>query len=442
MMKSSIPIVALSAALVVALPARGKTLEQTVAETLDSHPQVRLEYNRFKAREEQVNQARSDYLPQIDLYGRYGYRQSDTPTGRSRSGDHDLETTPTEAGISISQLIFDGFATSANVDRLGKEAAANQWALFSRAEDTALEVTRVYLGVLKAQQLLELADHNLANHQAIHDKIQQRSRSGLGSSADLAQSAGRLARAQSNRIAAVNNLLDAQTQFRTVTNAEPETLILPMPDHSLLPEDRVGAISASDNHPLLRSAQLDIAAAHAERRSAQGDYYPELSLRLNGGWGEDLGDYEGHNNDLAATLELKYNLFAGGATRARSREAAYKVGSAKSIQERAYRDVIEGMRLSWNAYEQLGVQKQYLREHVEASKEAQLAYSEQFRLGQRTLLDLLDTENELFRAREDFVRAEMDELLAKYRILNASGRLLDSLRVTRPSEWAAERDYE
>jgi adhesin transport system outer membrane protein len=79
---------------------------------------------------------------------------------------------------------------------------------------------------------------------------------------------------------------------------------------------------------------------------------------------------------------------------------------------------------------------------VIAAKDTQVSYSQQFNLGQRTLLDLLDTENELFEARKDYLEAEYDEIISEYRILNATGRLLESLRVTRPDVWKGEREYQ
>ncbi|WP_298439452.1 TolC family outer membrane protein [uncultured Ferrimonas sp.] len=437
-MKVLAPMVVLISSLLAA-HAAATTLEQAVAHTLDTNPQIRFNFNRFKASEEQVNQASGGYLPQVDLHASYGYDWADTRTGRA-SGDHALEHDPRVAGITISQLIFDGFRTPGEVKRLGFEASAEQWTLFSAAEDMALTVAQRYIALLAATQQLELADHNLDNHKQIHDKIRQRADSGLGSSADLAQSNGRLARANSNRIAAYNNLLDSQTQYLNVVDRLPDELIIPMPDHDMLPSDLNSALASSSDHPLLKSSRFDVEAAVQQRRVAKAEHYPTVSLRVDGNWGEDRNNQTGHNNDVSATLEMRYSLFAGGSTQANVRNAAYQLGSAKSVQERANRDVIEGMRLSWNAYEQLGLQKGFIRQHVEASKEAQLAYSEQFRLGQRSLLDLLDTENELFQARQDYVRAEMDELLAKYRVLNASGRLLDSLRITRPPQWAAEHD--
>ena len=141
-------------------------------------------------------------------------------------------------------------------------------------------------------------------------------------------------------------------------------------------------------------------------------------------------------------VRVRYNLFAGGKDLAREKETAYKLGEAKEIRQRAQREVVEGVNLAWNAFEMLAPQKQYIRDHVVASKDTQSAYAQQFNLGQRSLLDLLDTENELFEARKDYLQAEYDEIIAKYRVLNSTGRLLDSLKVTRPEAWRGEHNYE
>lgn len=206
---------------------------------------------------------------------------------------------------------------------------------------------------------------------------------------------------------------------------------------------------------MLKSAAADINAAENERSSAQSSYYPRVTLELDGNWNNNLDgedgiagtgafrtDVGGYNNDLVAMVRVRYNLFAGGKDLAREKEAAYKIGEAKEIRQRAYREVVEGVNLAWNAYEMLTPQKDYIREHVKAAKDTQVAYTQQFNLGQRTLLDLLDTENELFEARKDYLQAEFDEIVAKYRVLNATGRLLDSLKVTRPTVWQGEREYE
>ncbi|ASJ95368.1 TolC family outer membrane protein [Shewanella marisflavi] len=458
-LKRSAMALAVSAMLITGA-ASSQTLEQAVAHTLDTNPDIRIAFNRFKAREEQVNQARAGYMPSIDISGGYGWEQTNSPSTRRRAGQGDvdddgvIELMRGEVGFSIKQMIFDGFYTSSEVDRYSFEASADQWALFAAAEDIALDVAKVYINYIRSEQVLTLAEKNLQSHKDIYEQIKQRTDSGLGSIADLSQITGRLARANANVIAAKNNFYDAKAQFIRIVEKEPENLIVPVPDDDMLPTDLSDGLKvAQENHPILKSATSDISAAENERSSAKSNYYPKLSLELGGNWNDNIDGEDGysvfanqnvggHSNDLVAMVRVKYNLFAGGKDLAREKEAAYKVGEAKEIRQRAYRQVVEGVNLAWNAYEMLEPQKLYIRDHVIAAKDTQVAYSQQFNLGQRTLLDLLDTENELFEARKDYLDAEYDEILSEYRILNATGRLLESLRVTRPDVWKGEREYE
>ena len=455
--RSTLALVA--GALIFPASAYSQTLEQAVAHTLDTNPEIRIAFNRFKAREEQVNQAMAGYMPTVDISGGYGWEQTNSPSTRRKAGVGEvddegvIELERGEAGFSIKQMLFDGFYTSSEVDRYSFEASAEQWALFAAAEDMALDVAKVYVNYIKSEQVLTLAEKNLLSHQDIYAQIKERTDSGLGSIADLSQITGRRARANANVISAKNNFYDAKAQFVRVVEQQPEALIVPVPDDDMLPEDLDTSVRlAQENHPILKSASNDIEAAVNERNSAQSNYYPKLSLELDGNWNNNLDGEDGfsvlasqnvggHSNDLVAMVRIKYNLFAGGRDRAREREASYKIGEAKEIRERAYRQVVEGVNLAWNAYELLVPQKMYIRDHVVAAKDTQVAYSQQFNLGQRTLLDLLDTENELFEARKDYLEAEYDEILSEYRILNATGRLLESLRVTRPDVWQGERNY-
>lgn len=442
------------------LSAQSQTLEQAVAHTLDTNPDLRVAFNRFKAREEQVNQAIAGYMPTVDITGGYGYEQTDSVSTRRRKNVGDVDSNGVaelnrgEFGVSLKQMLFDGFYTSSEVDRYSFEASADQWALLAAAEDMALDVSKVYLNYLRTEEVLKLAEKNLNSHKEIYEQIKQRTDSGLGSTADLSQISGRLARANANVISARNNFLDAKAQFIRVVEVEPVDLIQPVPDADMLPKDlSSGLVVAQENHPILKSAANDIRAAENERSSVQANYYPQVSLELNGNWNNDVGgedgvsvipsqDVGGYSNDIVAMVRVRYNLFAGGKDLAREKETAYKLGEAKEINQRAQREVVEGVNLAWNAFEMLAPQKQYIRDHVIAAKDTQSAYAQQFNLGQRSLLDLLDTENELFEARKDYLQAEYDEITAKYRVLNSTGRLLDSLKVTRPEAWRGERNYE
>ncbi len=434
---------------------KAQSLEQAVALALDTHPDIREAFARFKAKEEDVNRASAGYLPSLDLTAGYGYEYTDTPTNRRANLGFDngeTELRRGELGLTLRQMLFDGMLTSSEVKRTKFEASAEQWSLISTAEDLALSVSRAYLKYIKTSELVTLAEKNVASHQEIYSQIKQRTDSGMGSIADLSQASGRLARAQSNLIAAQNNLYDAQIEFVSLTNVTPTDLVIPVPDADMLPTDKASGLAlALETHPVIKSAQQDINAARAYGEVVESNYYPKLSLELeanadNNIAGEDgftrfATDVGGHRNDLRLMLRMRYNLYSGGKDVAEERSAAYKVSQAKEINYRAHRQVTESFGLAWNAYQMLGQQKKFIQQHVETSKDSQLAYQQQFSLGQRTLLDLLDTENELFQARQDYLDAKFDELIARYRLLNASGKLLDSLRVTRSKTWQGEHQY-
>lgn len=442
-----------------ALPVKGlyaQSLEQTVALALDTHPDIGQAFARFKSKEEDVNRALAGYLPTIDITVGYGYEYTDSPSNRRIDlgfDDGKTELGRGEFGVSLRQMLFDGMFTSSEVKRTKFEASAEQWLLISTAEDLALSVSQAYLNYLKSQQLVVLSEKNVESHQEIYSQIKERTDSGLGSIADLSQVTGRLARAQSNLISARNNYRDAEAEFISLTNITPDDLVMPVPDADMLPRDNTsGLILAIERHPIIKSARQDINAARAFSDSVKANYYPKLSLELGANTDNDMAgesgfnrlgpNVGGHRNDLTVMLRMRYNLYSGGKDVALERGAAYKTVEAKEINFRAHRQVTESFGLAWNAYEMLGLQKQFIQQHVVTSKETQKAYQQQFSLGQRNLLDLLDTENELFQARKDYLDANFDELSARYRLLNVTGQLLESLRVTRSDEWQEEHRYD
>jgi adhesin transport system outer membrane protein len=432
-----------------------QSLEQAVAFTFDTHPELRAAYTRFKVSEKQIEQATSGYLPTVDITAGIGYEYTDSPSTRRQigtDGEGTAELQRSEIGLSLRQEIFSGFYTSSEVERTTYATRAEQWRLHGIAEDLALRVSKVYIDLIKAKELVALAEKNLAAHQDIYEQIKQRTDSGFSSSADLSQINGRLAKAYSNLIASKNNYLDAEVTFYRVIEQRPDNLVIPFPDASLLPQtEREGIKITLKNHPVVKSAVNDINAARAQYKTAKSNYYPKVSFEVNANYNDNLDGEDGHsitsrdvggaNNEVVAMLRVSYNLFSGGKHDAYTKETAYKISEAKELNSNVHRQVTEGFILSWNAFEQLNLQKKYIKMHVISSKDTQSDYKEQFKVGQRSLLDLLDTENELYQARRDFLDAEFTEISAQYRILHAMGLLVDALRVTRPNSWSGEENY-
>ncbi|EEF80603.1 type I secretion outer membrane protein, TolC family [Methylophaga thiooxydans DMS010] len=400
--------------------------------TVKTNPDVLAAVHERQAVSKEVDQAKAGYYPTLDLQVGTGWEMTDNPSTRG-SGKGEVHLNRDEARLDARQMLFDGMETKNEVERQEARTNSRAFSVFSSAENTGLDAVEAYLNVLRRQHLVELAQTNLEAHQRTHDQIMLRSERGVGRKADMDQSLGRLALAEANLMSEQSNLRDAETSYIRVVGMEPDTLSQPDSPISLIPQTRDEAIAtAVDNHPTLRLAAFDVESAQAQHATAKAPFYPDLHLELGTRADHDIDGQEGKDKDLYAMLRLRYNLVNGGRDTARREETAFLINQAAEIRNNTHRQVEESVRLSWNAWETVKRQMSFRRQHVESSEKSRDAYQQQFSLGQRTLLDLLDSENEVFSARTALVNTQYDEMFAMYRILNSMGMLLQGLNVELP----------
>ncbi len=421
---------------IVPMSSRAISLEESVAGAIDYSPEVIAQYARYQSVVREQDAVFGNYLPQVNLYGAIGQEQvwydGDTKT--------DEDHTRTELGLRISQLIFDGFNTTADMDRLSFEAESERLSLISRAESVSLDVTRLYLEILKAQTILELAERNVREHEEIYQDIVDKANKGLSSRSDVAQVAARVATSKVSLISATNNMTDLQAQFVRLVGRPAENLTTPKFDEGLLPDNLATATKqAIDNHPELQVAMVDMDAARKEHRREKGDYYPEVRLELYANSNDNLGGPFGKDEDARIMLVVDYDLFSGLSTNARSESSAWRVEETRAIRLRTEREIIEGTELAWNAYSMLEQQLALLQINVDSAITAELGYLQQFNVGRRSLLDVLDSKVEVFLARRNYINTQYDHSYAAYRLLNAMGILTYALRVEYPEEWQKEQ---
>lgn len=403
------------------------TLEETVEQTLKTNPEMLAAIHEVQSREQEVKQARAEYLPHLSMSAATGEEERIAPATSNEA----VKLTRKELGLHARQLVFDGFATLAEIDRQKARVNSASFSSFDTAESLALRTAEVYLNVMRHARLLELARESLWEHQNIHDQMKLRSQTGVGSKADLDQIAARLALANANVVVAKNNLADAQANFYRVTAVFPQVQNMTRPDMPAeLPVSVEKAVDlAAKNHPVVLSAGADVEAAEAQYKASASRFMPRLDLEVDKRWDEDIGGIEGEDEDLIFGLRLSYDLYSGGTNRARRKQTAYLLEQAREIRNNSRRQAVESMQLSWNAYEALNLQIEYLQTHVVAAEATKEAYAKQFNIGRRTLLDLLNTETEVVEAKRSLINAEYDRLYASYRIFKASGNLLSKLGI-------------
>ncbi len=416
-----------------------QTLEQAVAITLATNPEIKGIFNEYVSSVKDNDASGGAYLPKLGIDAGIGYEGLRPPT---ETGRQDTDLTRKEASITFTQLIWDGSSTWNDIDRTAAEAESIRWQIFADASDIALRVTQVYLEAVKATEVLALSESNLAVHKDIYRDIKRRVDSGVGSTADLSQVEARISKAHGNLLAAQNNLFDTHTQFRRLVGQEPLGLIYPRADESKLPLSLNDALAdAYDNHPVIKVANTDVDSARFQYKQSKGSFFPTFSIEASQTWRDDAAGDEGRSDETLAMLRMRFNLYNGGIDNALSEKAAYQLNKSKDLRDDAYRQVEESLRLSWSALDLTLQQKDFLSDFVDSTSKTVIAYEKQYQIGQRTLLDLLNTENELFEARKDYLDAHYAEQYAKYRVMNAAGNLLDALLVDIPEEWTQRVEY-
>jgi adhesin transport system outer membrane protein len=439
-MNFKVAITGVIATVVFSSTVSAQSLKEALQQTVNENPEVQSAKDERLAVEQEIDQARAGYFPTIDLALGYGFEQSNNPSTRQRifnGGQGTVQYGREEGSLVVRQMLFDGLATPNEVERQKARTNAKAYNLFGRAEITALKSVESYLNVLRREELLLLAQENLTIHARTNDQIKLRGEQGIGKRADVEQSTGRLSLAETNLKAEEGNLKDAKTAFLRVVGAIPGKLETPADPNVLLPESIDAAVEkAVENHPILKSANADIDSAVSQHETAKAAYMPRVDFVGGGTLNRNLDGIPGTNQDATAMVQVKYNIFNGGKNLARRNETGHLIAQSKDIRDNTYRQVVESMRLSWVAHQTIKSQLEFYKDHRDASIKAMEAYQSQFNIGQRTLLDLLDSANEMFVAKSSYVNARYDETFAGYRILASMGALNKTLGVTLPQETA------
>lgn len=413
--------------------ARGQALKDVVIQTLESNPTVLSSVRRKDAADAAVEGAKGGYYPRVDWLWGTGREHSQNESTQPITPGY-LHLNRKQEGMILNQMLWDGFGVKSEVDRRRAISDSTAHKTYGTAEEIALQAIDAYLDVLRNRLQVSYARDNLQAHQRTFDQVKLRADKGVGRRADLDQIAARLALAQANMAAAESTLRDAEITYLKVVGKPSGTLTQPaVPQNIPKTVDEAVRIGL-DNHPILKSAQSDVEAAQAQRELSRSFYSPRFEVEASYANNKNIDGVEGPNRDRMVMLWLKWNLFRGFADNYRMKETAFQINEASEVARNTHRQVENAVRLAYNAFATARERLPQLERYVKASDATREAYNQQFAIGQRTLLDLLDSENEYYTARTQYLTGQFIDYSARYRILNAMGRLLTTLEVTPPEQ--------
>ncbi|ANH12258.1 TPA: TolC family outer membrane protein [Legionella pneumophila] len=424
----------LVAALLTSSYATADTLYEAVQYGMIANPDILLNTAKGLSAKQAIDKAKGGLYPSIDVTGGFGRQRSINPTSAAIDDTPSTTLNIVESAVELRQRLFAGGGIINEVKRNQYLTEAQKWKTQGIAEDLALEITKNYFAVLLHERLYAYSIENLKAHKAVFKMIKERATAGITRAAEVDQANARLALAEANKISALADLQEVKINYAKTVGKWPENLQMPrVPARNSLPNNLARIIEKGlDNHPTVKSSYADIKEAKAQYDVARAAYYPEVNLVLNSSKNKNLGGLAGPNDSDTVALRMNYNAFRGGADAAHIRETAYQVQEAYETKNRTLLELKETIRLAWNAYVASALRIQPLKQHVTASRKTRTAYQDEFKVGKRTLLDLLDSQNEYYESQIELARAENDEILSRYRILNGMGCLLKYLNLRLP----------
>lgn len=418
------------------------SLRDAVSTGVATNPEYGVVAASRRATDEELEQGRALFLPSVDFRGDLGFEHSDDPATRGGIDSDDEENLfRKEASLTLTQMLFDGWESKYEVERQKARVASSANRVRETAELVGLSIAESYLEVLRQRQLLVIARQNVADHISILDQIQDGVNAGRSTQADLEQAKARLAAAKAGESSTRQALRTAEAQYRADVGDAPGQLSMPVVPYDVLAagvDEEVEKVLAYS--PTLDIFASDIEVAYAEANQTRSTFYPQVDLQLNARAGHDLNGVEGTDRSASALVVVNWNLYRGGADMARSREFLHRHQQAKEGRSEAARQVENDVRQTWAAMVSAGERAREFAAQADANVEVVKAYKDQFNLDRRTLLDVLDAQNELFVSRSNTINSEFLEMFAIYRLIALKGSLLPTLGVEYPRESVVASD--
>ncbi len=429
-------VVALSLTTATTAFAMGKDKDVTLTEAISkgvlTNPEYAIVANDRRAVDHELEQAKALWKPSVDFLGESGWEHTDTVTIDKEDLWHN------RASLTLSQDVWDGGKYSANsgeIHRQESRVESTAHRVDETAEFVALDITEAFLEVLRQRDLLSISRANVQDHLKILQTIKDGAASGTVTNGDVAQAEARVASSKATESSIRQDLREAEASFIREVGDMPENLIFPEVPRDALSNDFEEAVDvAITSSPTLDVFESDIKVAKEEYMSTGSSLYPKVSVEVNGTYGNDINGFEGDDKRASALGVMRWNLFRGGADVARQQEFIYRHAMAKERRADAARQVEKDVRDTWAGMVSAAERAEQFLEQSNANEKVVNVYLDQFSLDRRTLLDVLDAQNELFVSRSSHVNSLYTEIFGIYRLLALKGSLLETVGVEAPAE--------
>ncbi|SDP14435.1 outer membrane protein [Filomicrobium insigne] len=405
--------------------ATAETLNQALSAAYTYNPRIDAERARLRATDESVPQARSGYLPFVEGNADLGVQDSrvrfDDEVGGGRSG---RRSTPRGYDVSVQQNLFNGFRTTNLVNQAEANVRAGRENLREIERQVLFDAVTAYMDVVRDQAIVGLQENNVNVLSRELSATQDRFEVGEVTRTDVAQAQARRAGAVSDLDLARANLKSSRARYERVIGSPPSNLREPTVPYRLMPKTLEAAIARAEHeNPLIITALYLEQAASYNVDTIRGELLPTVTLEARYQDRFESSDSIAESETTTVTGRINVPIYQGGEVSARVRAAKHTHVSRLQDIEDVRTQVREVTVTAWSQYQAAVAQIESDKVQVTANQTALAGVREEEKVGQRTLLDVLNAEQELLNSQVQLETSRRNLIVAAYGLLSSVGRL-------------------
>ena len=418
--------------LIAAMPASGQTLEQSLSAAYQSNPTLLDERARVRVVDETLPQAEGGWRPSVTLSASIGYSRTEQtaqailPNGQPVAGTPGpaFDLTPKTGTAQVVQPLYRGGRTTASIEQAKSSIQGERARLMAVEQSVLLDCATAYFNVVNAQANLDLQN---ANEQVLRrqlDAVNDEFRVGTVTRTDVAQAESRVAGAIAGRISAEGTLASARATFQRITGLPAGNMTAPPQPTALLPKtlDEARNSAATDN-PSLIAAQFDENAARSAIAVTQSQLLPQVNLVGTYAYSNQTQSSLRQQDQAQVFAQVQVPLYESGVVYSQVRQAKQTAGQRKVDIDVARRSAMEQAALAFNTLQSANAQRESLQAAIRASEIALEGVRQEASVGSRTVIEVLNAEQDLLNSQVSLVNSDRNALVAAYQLLSAVGRL-------------------
>ncbi|WP_159714970.1 TolC family outer membrane protein [Geminicoccus flavidas] len=395
--------------------AEAQTLQEALANAYNTNPDLGAARAQLRATDELVSQALSGYRPQVGATASYDIVDLDTS-----QGDATLDSST--IGLSVTQPLYRGGGLDANLRASENTVRANRANLIVTEQQVLYDAVQAYAGVWRDRSVLDLAINNEKRLQRQLQATRDRFNVGEVARTDVAQAEARLSAAEAARVEAEGLLANSIATFRRIIAQEPEKVDQPVRP-AALPANEAEAQELAAANPNIATAQYTLAAARDDVDVAFSRLLPQVDLRASASYADEPTTNLAWQRDASIGVQVTVPLYQGGTEYSQVRQNRQLARQRDEQLVATQRSVAETVTTAWETLQTSTSNIRSRQAQVRANQIALEGVEQEAQVGSRTVLDVLDAEQELFSSQVELVRAQANEAIAAYALLASIGQL-------------------